>query len=105
MNIRYFITASATFVSIFVAQAATAGVVVTQKLVAQVSSKNLFSREQVSKPLGETLRAKFSSIDNNQGKQVVELVPVALSLARKGGFKSGKKLGRPRLSSRGPMSF
>lgn len=84
MNMRYFITASATFVSISVAQVATASVMATQKLVEGVSSSRSFLSDAYrSKSLDKVLRAEFACLDNNQGK-AVELVTVASSTQRRG---------------------
>ncbi|KEC55768.1 hypothetical protein [Bartonella koehlerae] len=105
MNMKYFITASATFVSISLAQAATASLVATQRLVEGVSSSRIFfSDAHKNKSLGEVLRIEFSCLGNNQGK-AVELITVASSLVKGKGLKSERRRGgRPRFS-RGPMSF
>nr|WP_019220646.1 hypothetical protein [Bartonella senegalensis] len=106
MNLRYFITASATFFSISVAQAATVGLVVTQKLLDGVSSsKSFLADAHRNKSLGGISQAEFACLDNNQEK-AVELVTVASSNQRRGSRGGrGRGGGRPSLSSRSGMSF
>ncbi|WP_317992811.1 hypothetical protein [Bartonella gliris] len=99
MKMIYFITACATFASISLAQAAS--LIATQKLrEGGPSSKSVFSDAQTGNLLGEVLRTKFSSISKHQREQAAQLVPVSSPTK-----KRGKPRGRPKLSSRGPVSF
>ncbi|UTO29332.1 hypothetical protein [Bartonella harrusi] len=101
MNLKYFITAFATFFSISVAQG---GLMTVQKQLQEISSA-VFSNEQSSNTLSEVFQAKFSCLDNDQQQRAVELVPVSSSVKKRRSPGSGKKRGRPSLFTRGPMSF
>ncbi|AGF75382.1 hypothetical protein [Bartonella vinsonii] len=105
MNLKYFITAFATFASISVVQGAS--LIVAQKLKQSISSaipsKASFFPQQVSNSLSEVIQTNFSCIENNQESGAVELIPVASSSKRRG--PRGGKKGRPSLFTRGPMSL
>ncbi|EJF98887.1 hypothetical protein MEI_00054 [Bartonella vinsonii subsp. arupensis Pm136co] len=103
MNLKYFITAFTTFASISVAQGT--NLMMAQKLKQSMSSVipsvDSFTIQQASNSLSEIIQTNFSCIENNQGREAVELVPVASSSKRRG--HRGKR-GRPNLF-KGPMSF
>ncbi|WP_455480959.1 hypothetical protein V3564_00755 [Bartonella sp. B12(2025)] len=107
MNLKYFITALAAFTSISVAHGA--GLVTSQKLVQGISSivspKAFFESAQVSSSLAETFQIKFSSIDNEQWKPVVKLVPVSSSIRKRRSSGYCQKRTRPQLFLKSPMSF
>ncbi|WP_336294513.1 hypothetical protein [Bartonella sp. CB169] len=106
MNLKYFIIAFATFISVTVAQGAS--LVTSQKLVqgisSVVSSKSFLESLQLSNPLAEAFQRKFSGIDSEQEKAAVKFVPVLSSPKRRGSRFSGKRT-RTNLFLRSPMSF
>ncbi|WP_375703471.1 hypothetical protein [Bartonella sp. AD13SXNS] len=109
MNIKYFITAFATFASISVAQGAS--FLSSQKLIEGVPSLvppiDLFSSEQLSKIFSEVVQMELSCTHNNQCITAAKLVPVLHSGKKRGHYPkrgSGKR-GRPNLFARSPMSY
>lgn len=109
MNIKYFITAFATFSSISFAQGAS--FLSSQKFIEGISAvvppRDLFSSEQLSKILSEVVQMELSCTNNSQFVTAVNLVPVSHS-GKKRGPKPKKgpgKRGRPNLFARSPMSF
>ncbi|WP_273757824.1 hypothetical protein [Bartonella sp. AU55XJBT] len=109
MNIKYFITAFATFFSISVAQGA--GFLSSQKSTEGLSSvvlpRDLFSRKQFSKILSEVVQMELSCINNSQCMTAAQLVPVSHSGKKRGPKpKKGPRKGkRPNLFARSPMSY
>lgn len=105
MNIKYFITAFATFASISVAEGAS--FLSSQKLIEGISAvvppRDLFSSEQLSKFLSEVVQMEFSCTHNSQCITAANLVPVSHS-GKKPKKGPGKRK-RPNLFGRGPMSF
>ncbi|WP_330169445.1 hypothetical protein [Bartonella grahamii] len=109
MNIKYFITAFATFASISIAQGA--NFLASQKLKegisAAVPSIDLFSAEQLRKVLSEVVQMELSCTNNSECITAAKLVPVSHSGKKK--FQKPKKGPgkgkRPSLSERNPMSF
>ncbi|WP_246046891.1 hypothetical protein [Bartonella mastomydis] len=109
MNIKYFITAFATFFSISFAQGA--GFLSSQKFTEGLSSvilpRDLFFREQLSKILSEVVQMELSCTKNNQCMTAAQLVPVSHSGKKKGPKpKKGPTKGkRPNPFARSPMSY
>lgn len=105
MNIKYFITAFATFASISVAQGAS--FLSSQKLIEGISSvvppRDLFFSEQLSRILSEIVQMELSCTHNSQCITAVNLVPVSHS--GKKPKKGPRKRRRPDLFGKGPMSF
>ncbi|WP_212111195.1 hypothetical protein [Bartonella queenslandensis] len=105
MNIKYFITAFATFASISVAQGSS--FLSSQKLIEGISSvippRDLFSSKQLSKILSEIVQMELSCTHNSQCMAAADLVPVSHS-GKKPKKGPGKRR-RPDLFRRGPMSF
>ncbi|WP_254493684.1 hypothetical protein [Bartonella sp. B1099] len=108
MNIKYFITAFATFSSISFAQGA--GFLSSHKLIEGISAvvppKDLFSREQLNKILSEVVQMELSCTNSSECITAAKLVPVSHFGKKRGHSpqKKPNKKGRPRLS-RGPMSY
>ncbi|WP_375649518.1 hypothetical protein [Bartonella sp. OT172YNZD] len=109
MNIKYFITAFATFASISIAQGAS--FLASQNFIQRASSAvppiGLFSSEQLRKVLSEVFQIEFSCINNSECITAAKLVPVSHS-GKKRGYNSKKglgKRGRTNLFTRSPMSF
>ncbi|WP_375618017.1 hypothetical protein [Bartonella sp. AC134YNZD] len=109
MNIKYFITAFATFASISVAQGAS--FLSSQKLIEGIPSlvppRDLFSSEQLSKIFSEVVQMELSCTHNNQCITAAKLVPVSYSGKKR--FQKPKKGSgkgrRPDLFGRSPMSY
>ncbi len=105
MNIKYFITAFATFASISVAQGAS--FLSSQKLIEGISAvvplRDLFSSEQLSKILSEVVQMELSCTHNSQCMTAVNLIPISHS-GKKPKKGPGKRK-RPGLFERSPMSF
>ncbi|WP_375673188.1 hypothetical protein [Bartonella sp. TS82HLJMH] len=109
MNIKYFITAFATFASISIAQGASflASQNLIQRAFSAVPPIDLFSGEQLRKVLSEVFQIELSCTDNSEFITSAKLVPVSHS-GKKRGYSPKKgpgKGGRPNLFRRGPMSF
>ncbi|PIT70812.1 hypothetical protein [Bartonella tribocorum] len=109
MNIKYFITAFATFASISVAQSAS--FLSSQKLIEGISAvvppKDIFSSEQLSKILSEVAQMELSCTNNSQCITAAKLIPVSHS-GKKIFQKPKKGSGKGRRSHfirRGPMSY
>ncbi|WP_246744076.1 hypothetical protein [Bartonella raoultii] len=109
MNIKYFITAFATFSSISFAQGAS--LLSSHKFIEGISSvvlpRDLFSREQLSKILSEVIQMDLSCTKNSQCMTAVQLIPVSHS-GKKRFQKPKKRSGkgkRPNLFARSPMSY
>ncbi|EJF83617.1 hypothetical protein [Bartonella rattimassiliensis] len=103
MNIKYFMTTFATFVSISVAQGSP--FLSSQKFIQNTSaSRDHFFGEQLSKILSEVFQIELSCGNNGQCLTSVELVPVSYSGKKRGQNPRGRR-GRPSLFTRGPMSF
>ncbi|ACS50625.1 hypothetical protein [Bartonella grahamii] len=109
MNIKYFITAFATFASISIAQGAS--FLASQNLIQRASSAvppiGLFSSEQLRKVLYEVFQIELSCTNNSEYITAAKLVPVSHS-GKKRGYNPKKgpgKRGRPNLFTRSPMSF
>ncbi|WP_246257291.1 hypothetical protein [Bartonella gabonensis] len=109
MNIKYFITAFATFFSISFAQGAS--FLSSQRFIEGISSvvpsRDFCSRARLSKILSEVVQMELSCKNNGQYITAAKLVPVSHSGKKK--FQKPKKgLGkgkRPNLFSRNPMSY
>lgn len=103
MNMKYLITALATFFSISVAQGASLLTAqLGQGIPSTVSSENLFSQKQPSDPLSKFSQADSSYRDDSR-EEAVELVPASYSPKRR-----GQKLKKPRPRPdifKGPMSY
>ncbi|WP_273718274.1 MULTISPECIES: hypothetical protein [Bartonella] len=109
MNIKYFITAFATFSSISFAQGAS--FLSSQNFIEGISDvvlpRNLFSSEQFSKIFSEVVQMELSCTNNSQCITAAKLLPVSHS-GKKRGPKPKKGPGkgkRPSLFARNPMSF
>ncbi|WP_019222249.1 hypothetical protein [Bartonella rattaustraliani] len=103
MNIKYYITAFATFASISAAQGST--LLGSQKLVKGITipSKDFSFAKKVSNILSEAFQEESSSIDNVHEQIAVELVSVSSSSRRcKRAVKKGRQ---PNPFCRSPMSF
>ncbi|WP_375658893.1 hypothetical protein [Bartonella sp. MR30HLJHH] len=109
MNIKYFITAFATFASISIAQGAS--FLASQNLIQRASSAvppiGFFSGEPLRKVLSEVFQIELSCTNNSEYITAAKLVLVSHS-GKKRGYnpkkRSGKR-GRPNLFTRSPMSF
>ncbi|PIT69590.1 hypothetical protein [Bartonella tribocorum] len=105
MNIKYFITAFATFSSISLAQGAS--FLSSQKFIEGISAvvppRDFFSGKQLSKIFSEVVQMELSCTNNSQCITADKLVPVSYS-GKKPKKGPGKKK-RPNLFRRGPMSF
>ncbi|WP_375638372.1 MULTISPECIES: hypothetical protein [unclassified Bartonella] len=109
MNIKYFITAFATFASISMAQGAS--FLASQNLIQRASSAvppiGFFTGEQLRKLLSEVFQIELSCTNNSESITAAKLVPVLHSGKKRDHYpkrRLGKK-GRPNLFARGPMSF
>ncbi len=109
MNIKYFITAFATFASISITQGASflAAQNLIQRASSAIPSRGLFSGEQLHRVLSEVFQIELSCTNNSECITAAKLVAVSHS-GKKRGYnpkrRTGKR-GRPNLFSRSPMSF
>ncbi|GAA5098408.1 hypothetical protein [Bartonella acomydis] len=106
MNLKYIITAFATFFSISVAQGASflSAQKLGQGISSTVSSESFFSKKQFSDTLSEVLQTEFSCVADSQQKAAVELVPVSY-LGKRRGYRPKHPRPRPNLFNRDPMSY